>query len=69
MVIFLYRTPKEEEELKFWYMRLHKSCGLLMGMCMIPRVYFRLTSKIPAPLPGPEWFQKTGVLAHKGYLF
>ena len=54
MVFCKIRTPKENEKLKFWYMRMHKSFGLLMGISVIPRILFRMNSRIPAPPAGPE---------------
>jgi cytochrome b561 len=48
------RTPKEDEKTKFYYMRLHKSFGLLMAACIIPRILLRRKSSIPLPPPNPE---------------
>jgi len=64
MVLGLFRTPKENETLKFYYMRLHKSFGLLMAFSIVPRLYFRRISKLPPPPEGPEVMQKLGLLAH-----
>jgi len=46
-------------------MKLHKSFGLLMALSIIPRLLVRKAAVIPAPLEGPAFFQKSGLLAHK----
>jgi cytochrome b561 len=60
MVQLVFRTPKDQEETKFYYMRLHKSFGLLMAFCIVPRILFRKMSKIPPPPENPEIIQKAG---------
>eukprot|EP01091_Cochliopodium_minus_P013191 TRINITY_DN4188_c0_g1_i3.p1 TRINITY_DN4188_c0_g1~~TRINITY_DN4188_c0_g1_i3.p1 ORF type:complete len:146 (+),score=40.63 TRINITY_DN4188_c0_g1_i3:567-1004(+) len=45
-------------------MNLHKSFGLLMFGLIVPRVAARLTTKIPAHLPGPGWEILAGKLSH-----
>jgi len=59
------RTPKENEQLKFYYMRLHKSFGLLMAFCLVPRLFFRTISRLPPPPEGHPLIQKSGVFAHQ----
>mmetsp|Transcript_6218 Transcript_6218/g.9004 ORF Transcript_6218/g.9004 Transcript_6218/m.9004 type:complete len:217 (+) Transcript_6218:63-713(+) len=45
----------EDKELKGKLMRVHKSFGVLMAGLAVPRIALRLTTKIPAALPGPAW--------------
>ena len=67
MVLFYNnRTPKENEKTMIYWMKLHKSFGLLMSVAIIPRILIRNGSKLPAPLPGNELLQKGGLLVHKG---
>ena len=40
-------TPKEDEETKFYYMRLHKSFGMLMAFSIIPRIILRRNARLP----------------------
>ncbi|GAB5373497.1 hypothetical protein AAMO2058_001757000 [Amorphochlora amoebiformis] len=47
------QTKNKKEKGK--YMQLHKSFGLLTAGFMVPRMALRLTSKMPAYLPGPMW--------------
>jgi cytochrome b561 len=42
----------KDKELKGKFMFYHKSCGTLAAMLLVPRLAFRLTSKIPGPVPG-----------------
>ena len=60
------RTPKEDEKTLIYWMKLHKSFGVLMSVAIIPRILIRNGSKLPAPLAGPELLQKGGLLVHKG---
>jgi len=58
------KTPKDILEMRGKMMHLHESVGLLMLAFMFPRVAIRLTSRIPAPLPGPAWEHFLGKLSH-----
>ena len=46
-----FKDPVEKKK-KIRYMMLHKSCGLLVAALMIPRLGYRLASKLPAAPTG-----------------
>lgn len=46
------------------WMWFHKSCGLLTGMVLLPRLAMRLSTRAPAHLPGPAIVQYLGTLNH-----
>lgn len=46
-----YQKGKKKMETMYY----HKSFGLLAAGLMVPRLFIRLTSKIPNPIPGPMW--------------
>ena len=65
----LAQNTKVNEE-KGTYMFYHKSCGLLAGMLLVPRVLARLATKVPAHLPAPLPMQWGASLSHfAGYAF
>lgn len=51
-VLLAQSTPKEEAEKKGRFMFLHKSCGTLAAMLLVPRLISRAVSKSPIPIPG-----------------
>lgn len=51
-VLLAQNTPKEEKEKKTRYMFLHKSCGTLAAMLLVPRLVVRATSASPVAIPG-----------------
>jgi len=57
-------TPKEDMKTKMKLMNLHKSFGVALAVLVPIRVAVRLTTKIPATLPGPIWEQYAGKLSH-----
>ena len=57
-------TPKEDKDTKAKYMKLHKSLGLLVGALVPMRLAARLSSQIPAHLPGTRLEQLAGSLSH-----
>ena len=46
-----YKKGQEKMDIMFY----HKSFGVLAAGLIGPRILLRLTSKIPAPVPGPTW--------------
>jgi cytochrome b561 len=55
---------EEEKKMKGNLMGMHKSVGLLMLLALFPRVFLRLTTKLP-PIPkGAVWEQIAGKLSH-----
>lgn len=56
------KPGKKKGELMFY----HKSFGLLASGFLLPRVALRLTSKIPAHLPGQLWETIAASLTHAG---
>ena len=57
-------SPPEKIEFKQWLMHLHESFGLVMLGLLVPRLAIRLTSRIPAQMPGPAWEHFFGKLSH-----
>lgn len=51
-VLLAQNTPKEEKDKKMRYMFLHKSCGTLAAMLLVPRILVRVASKSPIAVPG-----------------
>lgn len=60
-------TPKEDPK-KWYYMKMHKSCGLVMGLCAVGRLMIRNKSVLPKDMPvtkgwhAPAW--KVAKIAH-----
>jgi cytochrome b561 len=53
---------KEKMSIMFW----HKSFGLLTASLIFPRLFFKFTSKIPPPVPGPAWERFAAQAGHIG---
>eukprot|EP01080_Neovahlkampfia_damariscottae_P006040 gene6040-10041_t len=58
------KLTDEEKKMKSKLMNLHKSFGLLMLGALFPRLFFRLTTKIPKAPKGPKWEQLAGNVTH-----
>ena len=54
----------KDKKLKGDLMFYHKSCGTLALMLLAPRVILRLTSYIPAHVPGAAWEKFAGHASH-----
>lgn len=54
----------KDKELKGQMMNLHKSTALLVAAGVVARIGVRLTSAVPAHLPGPKPVQLVGSLTH-----
>merc|ERR1719215_1087373 len=66
----LAQNTKDNTE-KGQYMFYHKSCGLLTGILVVPRLIARIASKTPAHLPGPtiqQWAGNASHLAMYGFI-
>jgi cytochrome b561 len=50
------------------YMMLHKSLGLSVLMCTAPRVFLRLSTKMPAAIPG-SFLEKTAASAGHALMY
>tara|TARA_B100000482_G_scaffold163994_1_gene127375 strand:+ start:367 stop:1146 length:780 start_codon:yes stop_codon:yes gene_type:complete len=56
--------PKEQAEDKGRFMMLHKSLGLTVLALSVPRLALRLTTKIPAAVPGSQIEQVAAKVGH-----
>lgn len=56
--------PKEQAEDKGRFMMLHKSLGLTVLSLSVPRLALRLTTKIPAAVPGSQIEQVAAKVGH-----
>ena len=57
------QTPKADP-MKGQLMFAHKSMGTLMAALVLPRAALRLTSVIPAAVPGPAWERAVANVSH-----
>ena len=48
------KDPEHQKNIGYW-MKMHKSFGLTMAALILPRIFLRRASRLPAALPGPGW--------------